>query len=82
MLRADRSQWAAITPTAVAGTQHMVSNIDLVQQKPYRDLCWAACATMILRHLQQAVDLPTVVTTVLGDFADQTAWPQHVYIDI
>ncbi len=60
----------------------MVSNVDLVTQAPYADLCWAACATMVLRHLRLVVDLPDVVTATYGHFVDQTAWPQDVYMTI
>jgi hypothetical protein len=60
----------------------MVSNVDLVEQAPYTYLCWAACATMVLRHLKRSVNLSDVVTATYGQFVDQTAWPQYVYMTV
>ncbi|QYE35643.1 MULTISPECIES: papain-like cysteine protease family protein [Sphingosinicellaceae] len=82
MPRTDPAFWLDVTPTGTPVGEHMVSNTALVAQAPYLDLCWAACATMVLRHLGQQVDLPTVVKATYGNFVDQTAWPQHIYIDV
>lgn len=57
----------------------LINDFPPVGQGGYANLCWAACAAMVMDHLRRPVSLDQVVVVVLGSFQDRTEWPQVAY---
>lgn len=75
-----------------AAAQDIVLAVPFVSQKPFANLCWAACGAMIFQyyHVPNAT-LCSIASGILGvnccanppqagcDTTDQRTWPQNVY---
>lgn len=75
-MRLSQEHWI---PLQSGSGDIMIDDFHLVSQEPYENLCWAACAEMILTHLQRPISRDEIVRLVKRRFTDETEWPQVAY---
>jgi hypothetical protein len=78
-----------VTNPIAPSAHDVVLPVTFVSQRPYKNLCWAACGSMILQYYSTANSgLTDIVTTVLGSackgepvpgICDIARWPQDMY---
>jgi len=76
-----------IPSPAARSSGDLLLPIDFVSQRPYRNLCWAACGSMVLQYYHVAnSSLLEVASRVLGhdctaspSGCDTAIWPETMY---
>jgi hypothetical protein len=83
------TQPVAVSPVATSANQDMILPVPFVSQEPYKELCWAACGSMIFQYYHMSnvdvLDLASKISKLdcqmnpMPIGCDSAAWPCDLY---